>query len=187
MSKKNKMRAESKSLPQQKPKSVNKNKRNQIKNKQKIKDHIKIKKDFKSNVKDNIKFKNKNKPIIQKNESKLKSQESNVSTIRKDKLLKRLNVNKISAMLNSKEKPKSKKDLKSNAPVSLRERMLAQLKASRFRFLNEQMYSKESSETNKYFQDDPQAFYAYHEGYKHQVERWPVNPIDIIIESIQKM
>lgn len=174
----------------QKLKGVKKPKKNKIKNKQ----HIKSKSRSEPNIKNNIVVVNKNKPKIKDNKLKFKSQENNkVSSGKKNKFLKKLNVNKLSAMLGNKEKVSenknqvSKKEEKNKAPVSLRERMLAQLKSSRFRFLNEQMYSSESSETKKYFQDDPQAFYAYHEGYKNQVDRWPVNPLDIIIESIKKM
>ncbi|KAJ8678686.1 hypothetical protein QAD02_014473 [Eretmocerus hayati] len=100
----------------------------------------------------------------------------------------RLNIHKLSAMLHAKEDSSAEeKQKKPHDASTLRERMLTQLKASRFRFLNEHMYSNESSSTKKFFEDDPQAFYAYHEGYKQQVERWPVNPVDVIIESIKKM
>lgn len=75
------------------------------------------------------------------------------------------------------------RDKKSNFSDSLRE----SLKGSRFRFLNEQLYSSEGSDAVKLFQDDPEAFNAYHEGFRHQVEQWPMNPLNRIIKSIKKM
>ncbi|XP_044259168.1 ribosomal RNA-processing protein 8 [Tribolium madens] len=70
---------------------------------------------------------------------------------------------------------------------SLRERMMEKLHAARFRYLNEQIYSSDSKEAHKIFKDDPDAFKAYHEGYRQQVAKWPLNPLDAIIRSVQKM
>lgn len=81
------------------------------------------------------------------------------------------------------DKPKVKKV----QPVTLRDRMMAQLRASRFRFINETLYNNESSQSKRYFKEDPDAFKAYHDGYKQQLEQWPINPLDIIISSIKKM
>lgn len=80
-------------------------------------------------------------------------------------------------------KPKAKEV----QPLTLRDRMMAQLRASRFRFINETLYNNESSQSKRYFKEDPDAFKAYHDGYKQQLEQWPVNPLDIIISSIKKM
>lgn len=66
---------------------------------------------------------------------------------------------------------------------SLREK----LKGSRFRFLNEMLYSSEGSDAVKLFTDDKDAFKAYHDGYRQQVQQWPLNPLDRIIKSIRKM
>lgn len=71
--------------------------------------------------------------------------------------------------------------------LPLRERMMTLLKSSRFRFINETLYKNDSSESKQYFQKDPDDFQAYHEGYKQQVQQWPVNPLDIIILSIKDM
>jgi hypothetical protein len=43
------------------------------------------------------------------------------------------------------------------------------LDASRFRFINEQLYTQPSSSAAQLFADDPAAFDAYHRGYKQQV------------------
>ncbi|XP_031836804.1 uncharacterized protein LOC116428828 isoform X2 [Nomia melanderi] len=97
-----------------------------------------------------------------------------------------LDIKKLEEMLTVKQKQTKRK--KANTEIiPLRERMMSKLKASRFRYLNETMYNSESIESKKYFKDDPDAFKAYHEGYKQQVAQWPLNPIDIIISSIKKM
>lgn len=171
-----------------------------IKNKQKVKDVILSKSKSKQNVKDNRKSNFKDKPKIQSNHKLNSNNQQSPSPSaspkvgkNKNNLLKKLNISKINALLSIKQaeekikKPKSSLSKKPATTLSLKERMIAQLKSSRFRFLNEQMYSTESSASQKYFQEDPNAFYAYHEGYKQQVERWPVNPLDVIIESINKM
>lgn len=69
--------------------------------------------------------------------------------------------------------------------LSLRERMMNKLKAARFRYINEQLYTSEANNAQELFKDDPGSFEAYHEGYKHQVRQWPVNPLDIITKSLQ--
>ncbi|XP_008190460.2 uncharacterized protein LOC661874 [Tribolium castaneum] len=70
---------------------------------------------------------------------------------------------------------------------SLRERMMEKLQAARFRYINEQIYSNDSKEAQKIFKEDPDAFKAYHEGYRQQVTKWPLNPLDVIIKSVKKM
>ena len=45
----------------------------------------------------------------------------------------------------------------------------AKLKASRFRYLNELLYTQEGSQSLQMFKDDPEAFFMYHEGYADQV------------------
>lgn len=71
--------------------------------------------------------------------------------------------------------------------TTLRDKMMSKLSGARFRFLNEQMYTSEGSEAQKIFKEDPSAFQAYHEGYRMQVEKWPLNPLDKIISSIKNM
>ena len=96
-----------------------------------------------------------------------------------------LDIKHLQKLLSNKQKEeKQKVNMK---PQSLRQKMMTKLKASRFRYLNETLYNNESSKSKKYFKDDPDAFKAYHEGYKQQVEQWPVNPLDNVIASIKKM
>lgn len=64
--------------------------------------------------------------------------------------------------------------------------LIDDLKASRFRFINEQLYSTTSDKARNAF-EDPEAFKTYHEGYQNQVQKWPMNPLDRIIKSIKKL
>ncbi|XP_046747950.1 ribosomal RNA-processing protein 8 [Diprion similis] len=99
-----------------------------------------------------------------------------------------IKINRLQRLLAEKQQHDSTKNCKKNTQqTSLRDRMLARLKSSRFRYLNEQMYNSESWSSKKYFKEDPDAFLAYHEGYQLQVEQWPLNPLDTIIASIKKM
>ncbi|XP_014480344.1 PREDICTED: ribosomal RNA-processing protein 8 isoform X2 [Dinoponera quadriceps] len=81
----------------------------------------------------------------------------------------------------------TERKIKKQQPLTLRDRMMAQLSASRFRFINETLYSSDSSQSKQYFNEDPDAFKAYHDGYKQQIEQWPINPLDVIISSIKNM
>lgn len=85
------------------------------------------------------------------------------------------------------KKMQTMQKIKKEQPLTLRDRMMAQLSASRFRYINETLYNSDSSQSKQYFKEDPDAFKAYHDGYKQQIEQWPVNPLDIIISSIKKM
>ncbi|XP_058118046.1 ribosomal RNA-processing protein 8 [Anopheles ziemanni] len=69
----------------------------------------------------------------------------------------------------------------------LRNKLVARLKGSRFRFINEQLYKTTGEEAKKLFQEDPDSFTAYHEGYRHQIAQWSMNPLDRIIKSIKKL
>lgn len=83
-----------------------------------------------------------------------------------------------------KSKPKMKvPESSSSFGAKLRE----SLKGSRFRFINEQMYTQSGKESFDIFKEDPTAFEAYHEGYRHQIAKWPLNPLDRIINGIKRL
>lgn len=73
------------------------------------------------------------------------------------------------------------------ASQSYGDKLRESLKGSRFRFINELLYTNDSQEAMKMFGEDETAFGAYHEGYRHQISQWPVNPLDRIIKQINKM
>lgn len=81
-----------------------------------------------------------------------------------------------------KQKIKTKSDEKSFSH-QLREN----LKGSRFRFINEQLYQSEGKAALEFFRKDPEAFEAYHEGYRGQVEHWPLNPLKRMINAVKRM
>uniref|UniRef100_A0AAG5DPA6 Ribosomal RNA-processing protein 8 n=1 Tax=Anopheles atroparvus TaxID=41427 RepID=A0AAG5DPA6_ANOAO len=70
---------------------------------------------------------------------------------------------------------------------SLRDKLVERLKGSRFRYINEQLYKTTGEEAKKLFQEDPESFVAYHEGYRHQIVQWSMNPLDRIIKNIRKL
>lgn len=72
-------------------------------------------------------------------------------------------------------------------PQSYGDKLRENLKGSRFRFLNEQMYKQPGEESMKIFKEDPTAFAAYHEGYRYQIAQWPMNPLDRIIKNIKRL
>ncbi|KAM6933314.1 uncharacterized protein rrp8 [Xenentodon cancila] len=77
-------------------------------------------------------------------------------------------------------------EVKQSRSDSLRSRMEQRLESARFRYINEVLYTTTSGEAKRMFQQDPQAFRIYHKGYTAQVQRWPANPVDVIISDIQK-
>ena len=79
--------------------------------------------------------------------------------------------------------------LSSSAPrskVSLQEKMTKQLESSRFRWINEQLYTTTGDEAVEMFSKDPNLFDIYHRGFTNQVKLWPVNPVNKIIEWLKK-
>uniref|UniRef100_H2Z072 Ribosomal RNA-processing protein 8 n=1 Tax=Ciona savignyi TaxID=51511 RepID=H2Z072_CIOSA len=69
---------------------------------------------------------------------------------------------------------------------SLKDRLVEKLESSRFRFINEQIYSQSSGDTHELFNSDPTAFQVYHRGFGAQVATWPVNPLDGVIRWVKE-
>lgn len=61
------------------------------------------------------------------------------------------------------------------------------LTGSRFRILNEELYTTPSQQAFERFSTNPALFTDYHEGFRHQVKEWPANPVDIIVQSLKTM
>lgn len=68
---------------------------------------------------------------------------------------------------------------------SLQEKMTKKLESSRFRWINEQLYTTTGDEAVAMFSKDPNLFDIYHRGFTNQVKLWPVNPVDKIIEWLK--
>ncbi|EFA75444.1 hypothetical protein PPL_11524 [Heterostelium album PN500] len=67
------------------------------------------------------------------------------------------------------------------------EKLDKHLRGSRFRYLNEILYTSESDKAFDEFKSDPTLFDQYHTGFAAQVEHWPINPLDLIIQDLQKL
>ncbi|KAK3905436.1 methyltransferase-domain-containing protein [Staphylotrichum tortipilum] len=65
--------------------------------------------------------------------------------------------------------------------ASMREKLIS----ARFRHLNETLYTRPSAEAFQLFQDSPEMFTEYHEGFRRQVDVWPENPVDGYIADIK--
>ncbi|KAF1803070.1 methyltransferase-domain-containing protein [Mucor lusitanicus] len=92
--------------------------------------------------------------------------------------------------------PKQSNTTQKNSPAAapvddgltpLQRKMKEKLSGARFRWLNEQLYTTPGKHSFSLFQEKPELFDEYHEGFRHQVESWPVNPVDVIISQLKKL
>ncbi|KAL6883899.1 methyltransferase domain-containing protein [Trichoderma longibrachiatum] len=103
-----------------------------------------------------------------------------------------------SSKAKSKTKPKSKSDASAakSEPATvlppappkltpLQASMREKLISARFRHLNETLYTRPSEEAFKLFQESPEMFDEYHEGFRRQVKVWPENPVDSFLRDIR--
>mmetsp|Transcript_5510 Transcript_5510/g.6372 ORF Transcript_5510/g.6372 Transcript_5510/m.6372 type:complete len:364 (-) Transcript_5510:42-1133(-) len=72
----------------------------------------------------------------------------------------------------------------SRPKTALQQAFLARLAGSRFRELNEDLYTTNSSSAFERFQKNPELFDQYHEGFRTQVMSWPINPVDVVYKWI---
>lgn len=77
--------------------------------------------------------------------------------------------------------PATKKPL-----TALQQKMMAKLTGSRFRWINEQLYTITSEEALKLIKEQPQLFDEYHDGFRSQVQSWPENPVDVFVEQFHQ-
>ena len=68
----------------------------------------------------------------------------------------------------------------------LQNSMRQKLISSRFRTLNETLYTTSSTSSYELFNQKPDLFTEYHEGFQRQVASWPENPIDGFVRWIQE-
>ncbi|RFU74355.1 ribosomal rna-processing 8 [Trichoderma arundinaceum] len=95
------------------------------------------------------------------------------------------------------ESPKSKPDAVTKSPSAavlppappkltpLQASMREKLISARFRHLNETLYTRPSEEAFNLFQESPEMFDEYHEGFRRQVKVWPENPVDSFLQDIR--
>lgn len=60
------------------------------------------------------------------------------------------------------------------------------LLGSKFRILNEKLYTMPSEEAFDYFKSNPEDFDIYHKGFVIQANKWPVNPNNLICDELRK-
>jgi len=70
---------------------------------------------------------------------------------------------------------------------TLAEEAKLKLSASRFRYLNEQLYTQPGNASAKLFKSDPSLFTSYHQGFQHQAEQWPLDPLNNIIADCLRL
>ncbi|KAJ6125733.1 hypothetical protein N7523_003353 [Penicillium sp. IBT 18751x] len=69
----------------------------------------------------------------------------------------------------------------------LQQAMRQKLISSRFRHLNETLYTTDSSKAVELFNANPELFDEYHAGFSRQVkESWPSNPVDDYIQTVRR-
>lgn len=83
-----------------------------------------------------------------------------------------------------KQKPQENGSTKTN---TFKDQLVESLKGSRFRFLNEVLYTTKSQDAVDLFKSEPNAFAVYHDGYRQQVQQWPLNPLDRVIKAVRKL
>lgn len=67
----------------------------------------------------------------------------------------------------------------------LQQKMMAKLSGSRFRWINEQLYTTTSANALKLVKDQPALFDEYHQGFRSQVQLWPENPVDVFVNQFK--
>ncbi|SOV22622.1 rRNA processing and telomere maintaining methyltransferase, putative [Plasmodium sp. DRC-Itaito] len=79
---------------------------------------------------------------------------------------------------NNKQKYKKKKKIEKN-PEDI-------VNSSLFRYINEYMYTNNSAVVENKLNQTKNIFNIYHQGYKNQKNKWPHNPVSIIIKHLKK-
>ncbi|EPX74700.1 rRNA methyltransferase Rrp8 [Schizosaccharomyces octosporus yFS286] len=79
-----------------------------------------------------------------------------------------------------------KKLANENSLTSLQQKMKGKLDGAKFRWINEQLYTTQSEDAVKLFRDSPDMFDVYHAGFRHQIENWPENPVDVFIRFLKE-
>jgi len=124
---------------------------------------------------------NRSRNAKKKKQRKNKNQQGNLDNIANDNARK-------SASVKTKSSPAlSMTSLSRPSKMSTLQRaFLERLSSSRFRELNEELYTHSSRHSLEIFTRQPELFEQYHAGFRKQVEEWPVNPIDVIYKKIVK-
>ncbi|CUM56540.1 uncharacterized protein AC631_01845 [Debaryomyces fabryi] len=116
----------------------------------------------------------------QAEETESKSGNTNESGVKKENPKKRKHEEKeVQAVVPDKPLPITLK------LTPLQQKMMAKLSGSRFRWINEQLYTITSKDALKLIEEQPELFDEYHQGFRSQVQSWPENPVDVFVDQIK--
>ncbi|KAK8811358.1 hypothetical protein WA158_003092 [Blastocystis sp. Blastoise] len=117
-----------------------------------------------------------------------KNQKSNMSFQNVGKNNKKQGQNKNSIeMIHNTQQKKQQLNQQPKKKLSMIEQMKEKLKGSKFRWINEQLYTQDGDKAFDMIHKDKGLFDTYHEGFRNQVEKWPVVPVDIFIKKLKKL
>lgn len=85
---------------------------------------------------------------------------------------------------NKNRKAPSKAKTKDVPMTDLQATMKTSLEGARFRWINEVLYTTNSSKSHEMIRDDPSVFQEYHNGFRRQVLSWPENPVQQFIATL---
>ena len=80
----------------------------------------------------------------------------------------------------------TKKSSKTNKTTSVLASFKQKLQGSKFRWLNEQLYTQSSQSSCSLIEQNPQYFEQYHVGYREQTKSWPIRPVDRAISWLKR-
>ena len=75
---------------------------------------------------------------------------------------------------------------KQRRPTSILASFKQKLQGSKFRWLNEQLYTSTSQSSCCLMERNPEYFDQYHAGYREQTKSWPVRPVDRAIQWLKR-
>eukprot|EP01038_Epipyxis_sp_PR26KG_P006210 gene6210-8555_t len=84
------------------------------------------------------------------------------------------------------ERKESNSSPKRNKLSNLQMKFAKKLEGARFRTINERLYTYTGKEAFEEFQNNPEKFEIYHQGFREQASQWPINPLDKIINWIKE-
>ena len=68
---------------------------------------------------------------------------------------------------------------------SIKSKLENNLSSSKFRIINEKLYTMSSEEASKYFKENKEDFEIYHKGFSSQSKQWPINPNELILKTLK--
>lgn len=85
---------------------------------------------------------------------------------------------------NAKQQQSQQQQPSNRQPSGLQQEFEKKMQGAQFRVLNEEMYTSNSKHAFDMMTAQPELFEIYHDGFRSQVEKWPANPVDLIIAKI---